>query len=72
MTAGDKEDVVDAAKTAFICRNKHAAADDGDASLGNGRHDNRVSVGTTSCISSAYSTNRSLIDSSDVPLTDTA
>jgi len=62
---GDKELVIDAAKTAFICHTQHAD-DDADVSLGNGRHDNRHTANAMRTTSS----NHSLIDSCDVPLTD--
>ena len=67
--------VVDAAKTAFVCRYQHVAADGDGTALANGRHDNHDAANdaacTTSSIPTASSTNHSsLTDSSDVPLTD--
>ena len=45
--AGEKEAVVDAAKTAFICHHQ-PAADGDDVSIGNDHHDNLATVDAVS------------------------
>ena len=66
---GDKEAVVDAAKTAFIIHNQPAAHDeDDDVPRGNGRHDNRITADATPTTSRVTaSSNQSSSDNSACP-----